>query len=140
MSNQQTGQPNYRLALIVMLAVYILASGAIPLPWINPQPDTPVVTTPKATAATYVYEKDQTAVPPPVSFALNRLNREKGVVATLFEDDTTDGTGEIPDQYRVPVTAARAAGLPALVVTGGDTVLNVVKNPKTEQETFEAVP
>lgn len=95
--------------------------------------------TDKATAATYVYEKDDTAVPPPVLAGLNRLNREKKLLATLFEDDTTDGTGEIPEQYKVSLAAARQAGLPALVMTAGDKVLRVVKAPKTEQAVMEAL-
>lgn len=102
-----------------------------------PGPTTP--TTP-ATAVTYVYEKDVTAIPSPVAAGLNRLNREKKIVATLFEEDTVDGTGQTPEQYRVPLSAAQAAGLPALVVTAGATVLKVVKAPTTEQQVMEAAP
>jgi hypothetical protein len=60
------------------------------------------------------------------------------VVATVFEDDTRDGSGEVPDQYKVPLAAAQQAGLPALVVTAGDKVLKVAKDPKTEAEVMEA--
>jgi hypothetical protein len=108
-----------------------------------PDPTTPTVpkpgpTTP-ATAATYVYEKDVTAIPSPVAAGLNRLNREKKIVATLFEEDTVDGTGQTPEQYRVPLSAAQSAGLPALVVTAGAAVLKVVKAPTTEAAVLEAV-
>lgn len=91
----------------------------------------------KPTAVTYVYEKDETAVPAPVKAAINTLNKQ-GIVATLFEDDTVDGTGETPEQYKVPLAAAKEATLPALVVTAGSKVIRVVKNPKTEAEVLEA--
>jgi hypothetical protein len=101
-----------------------------------PGPTTPMT---PATAATYVYEKDVTAIPSPVAAGLNRLNREKKIVATLFEEDTVDGTGQTPEQYRVPLSAAQSAGLPALVVTAGAAVLKVVKAPTTEAAVLEAV-
>lgn len=97
--------------------------------------------TTKATAAVYVYEKDQTgSVPGPVLVALDKLNREKKILATTFEDDTTDNTGETPEQYKIPLAAARTAGLPALVVSAGAKVVRTVKDPKTEQAVLEAVP
>jgi hypothetical protein len=107
-----------------------------------PGPDPPpVVVDPSVPmAATYVYEKDDTAIPVGVSTGLNRLNRERGVLATLFEDDTRDGDGDVPDQYRVALAAAVQAGLPAFVVTAGDKVLVVVKAPTTEAQILEAVP
>jgi hypothetical protein len=118
------------LALIVG-GLMLLNGGNLPsLPTVSPE---------KATAATYVYEKDVTAVPVPVLVAINRLNREKKVVASHFEEDTTDGDEQVPDQYRVPLKAAQDAGLPSLVVTAGEKVLKVVKDPKTEQQVMEAV-
>ncbi len=98
----------------------------------------PLPETAKATAATYIYEKDQHTIPSPVLVALNKLNRA-GLVATTHEVDSTDGTGEVPDQYKVPVEAAKQAGLPALVVTADKKVLRVVKDPKTEEQVLEAV-
>lgn len=97
---------------------------------------TPVAT---ADAAVYVYEKDSSAAPSGVMAGINRLNREKGIVATLFEDDTTDGDGDVPEQYREPLRAAREAGLPAFVVMGAGKVLRVVK-VATADEVVEAVP
>jgi hypothetical protein len=117
------------LALIVG-GLMLLNGGKLPVPTVRPQ---------KATAVTYVYEKDVTAVPVPVLVAINRLNREKKVVASHFEEDTTDGDEQVPDQYKVPLKAAQDAGLPALVVTAGEKVLKVVKDPKTEQQVLEAV-
>lgn len=119
--------------LLALALLWIVLGGQLPgCPTLSPSV--------QATAATYVYEKDDGSVPPPVLAALNRLNRERKLAATAFEDDTLDGQGQVPDQYQVPLAAAQEAGLPALVVTGGDKVLNVVKDPKTEEAVMEAVP
>lgn len=101
-------------------------------------PATPPNTT--ATAATFIYEKDQHEVPKPVLAALNRLNREKKIYATILEADTTDGTGQVPEQYKVALAAAKQKGLPCLVVTSGANVLTIVSNPKTEADVLKAVP
>jgi hypothetical protein len=122
------------LYLVVALLLFWQRGGVTPD--VNPGPGP---SPSKATAATYVYEKDEHAVPGGVQAAFNKLNREKRVVATLFEADTKDGTGDTPDQYRVPLAAAKEAGLPALVVTAGDKVLKVVKDPRDEQSVLEAV-
>lgn len=93
-----------------------------------------------ATAAVYVYEKDATAVPTGVTVGLNRLNRERQIMATLVEADATDGNGDVPDQYRAAVQAARAKGLPSLVVLSGSTLLSVVQAPATVDAVMGAVP
>jgi len=106
-------------------------------------PTTPADPTKKATAATYVYLKDPNGsanVPAAVMGTLNRLNREKKIIATLFEQDTTDGTDDVPEQYKIPVAEAKKVGLPCLVVMAGSTVLKVVKAPTTEAQVWEAVP
>jgi hypothetical protein len=91
----------------------------------------------KVTAVVYVYEKDQGSVPPPVLSALDKLNRQ-GITATSFEDDSTDGTGDVPDQYKAALPAAREAGLPSLVVSAGERVLRTVKGPTTEEQVIES--
>lgn len=93
-----------------------------------------------ATAAVYVYEKDKSPVPPGVTTGIDRLNRERKIVATLLEADTTDGTGDVPDQYRAALAAARRAGLPAMVALAGQTVLRTTRAPATEAAVLEAVP
>lgn len=93
---------------------------------------------PAATAAVYVHEKSDTQVPTEVQTALDKLNRE-GIVATVFDVDTTDGTGDTPDQYKAALAAAKEAGLPALVVMAGDTPIEVVSDPQTESDVLEAV-
>ena len=99
-----------------------------------------VDTTGSATAAVYVYEKDDGAVPPFVTVAINKLNRERRVVATLLEADTTDGTGDVPDQYQAALDAARKAGLPAVVALAGRQVIRVTPRPGSEAAVMEAVP
>jgi hypothetical protein len=100
-----------------------------------------IVATPELpTAAVYVYEKDVTAVPTGVVVGLNLLNRDRGIVANLYEADTTDGTGDVPDQYRSALAAATASGLPALVVLSGTTVLSVTPAPEDSDAIVRAVP
>jgi hypothetical protein len=99
-----------------------------------------VDTSGSATAAVYVYEKDDGGVPPFVTVAVNRLNRERKVVATLLEADTTDGDGDVPERYRSALDAARKAGLPAVVALAGRTVLRVTPRPGSEAAVMEAVP
>ena len=117
---------------------FTVGPAPVPTPQPNPTPQpTPIQA---ATAVTYIYEKDQNSVPPQVLSGLNRLNREQGIVATIFEVDTKDGTGDTPEQYKVPVAAAKTAGLPTLVTTGKERqVLRVIRNPKSEAEVMEAV-
>jgi hypothetical protein len=100
----------------------------------------PVVVVPpvKVDRVTYLYEKDKTNVPRPVAEALNTLNGQ-GIVATEFEIDTTDGTGEVPAQYSKSVSAARAAGLPCLVAEAGGKIVRVVANPTTLEMVMEVV-
>jgi hypothetical protein len=128
----------------------VVDDGVKPLPPEPPKPDPPkpdppkppvVDPTTKATAATYVYEKDSGGVPAAVMSGLNKVNRESKytITAGVCEDDPDDGTGDVPEQFKLPLKAAREAGLPALVVTAGDVVLKIVKAPKTEAEVTEAV-
>jgi len=88
------------ILLMVFLASLSQKPGPLPFP------------TTKVTAVTFVYEKDKHVVPPPVLAALNKLNREKGIVATVFEQDTVDGAGEVPEQYKATLAAAKEADAP----------------------------
>lgn len=120
----------------LILAVWIMfANGTISLPDWLPIPS--IVSPVTATAATYIYEKDNGGVPPAVSAGLSELNA-KGITATTFEEDTVDGSGQVPDQYKVSLPAAREVGLPALVVMAGETVKRVVKAPTTMEQVVEA--
>jgi hypothetical protein len=122
--------------LLLLAAGLVLLAGPLPeIPW-----TVPALTAPAVTAAVYVYEKDMTAVPTGVVIGLNVLNRDRGIVATLLEADTTDGDGEIPDQYRPALAAAKDRGLPALVVLSGSTVLSIVQAPADSDSVTGAVP
>lgn len=88
--------------------------------------------------AVVVYEKDEHVITSEVKAALNELNRS-GIQATLFEVDSKDGDGDVPEQYKLPLEAAKKAGLPAMVVMGGGKVLRVVTMPKTKAQVDEAV-
>lgn len=74
-----------------------------------------VVEKPKPDAVVYVYEKDDTSPPPELMVTLDKLNRV-GFLATAIDDDVTDGDGQVPDQYKAAIDAARLAGLPAIVL------------------------
>lgn len=131
---------------VVARWVVVSGKGPQPPPVVVPdEPDVPDPVKPEppptvtATSATYVYEKDIAPIPSAVSAALNRLNREQKIVATVFERDSRTGDGDVPAQYKPLIESARSAGLPALVVMAGDKVLRTVKDPKTEDAVMEAV-
>lgn len=88
----------------------------------------------KTTQATYVTD-DRRSCPGPVSAGLQALNKQ-GILATVFEKGTVDGTGEVPDQYKA--ANAAATEIPALVIQAGDSVTRVVKDPKTTEQVLEA--
>lgn len=115
------------VVLLILITLFAFGGDGSPL-------------SPAVTAVTYVYEKDETAVPSEVMAGLDRLNREKKVVATMIDDDVKNGNGETPAQYKAPIEAARKGGLPILVATNGATVVRTVKNPKTEAEVVGIVP
>ena len=104
-----------------------------------PVPPEPPVVVPDTVAVVYVYEKDDTAVPPGVAAALAKLNADGTAVATEFEQNTVDGTGETPEQYKVALAAAQSAGLPTLVVLHDGVPVKHVVNPQTMEDVMEAV-
>ncbi len=101
------------------------------------EPETPVTPFRKTDRVTYVYEKDDGTPPPAVAKAIDTLHRQ-GITATIFEEDTTDGTGQTPDQYKIALDAARKSGLPSLVVQAGPVVKLVNTKPTTEADVIEA--
>ena len=111
----------------------------------KPDPDQPTDPTlpplPKIpTAAVYVFEKDQGTPPPAVSAALHRLNTEReSFAASAVDQDIVTGAGQVPEQFRAAIQAAKQSGLPALVVLSGSEVLRVVRDPKTVEAVMEAV-
>lgn len=133
----QPNSGNDRTLLIIGLILIVLGllkvdlGGIFNLP-LN-QPST-------VTAAVYVYEKDDGPVPSGVYSGIEKLNREKNILASLFEDDTVDGNGDIPEQYKPALDAAKTKSIPALVVLSGTTAINVVEKPQTEAQILEAIP
>lgn len=127
------------VALLLCGGAITMAAGRGCTPPVD-LPDPPPVVQPVSpgTAVTYFYEKNQTAIPAAVQAGIDQLNR-RDIVATIYENDNTDGDDDVPEQYRVSLVAARGAGLPALVVMNGDKVVNVVKSPVTLEAVTGAV-
>lgn len=125
--------------LFLLLAGILMLAGTPALPILSRAPGV-LLPRVSATAAVYVYEKSDTAIPAGVTAGIDRLNRDRKIVATMLEDDTVDGTGDIPEQYKPAIEAARKSSMPALVVLAGKTVIRVVASPKTEQDVLGAVP
>jgi hypothetical protein len=95
----------------------------------------------KITRVTWVWEKDDGPIPRYVATALQKLSDPAGgysVVATDFEDDTTDGDGQVPDQYKLALETSKTTGVPVLVLQSDGIVVKTMK-PKTEAEILEAV-
>ncbi|MBK7363043.1 MAG: hypothetical protein IPJ01_12170 [Micavibrio sp.] len=106
-----------------------------PQPGPGPNPNQPGPLSPSAVRkVVLIYEKDQSQVSPQLRQAIHNLNvGSSGVVASVFEVDSTNGGGAIPKQFEAAVKAAKDAGLPALVSLGAnDVVLRTVRNPSTE--------
>lgn len=136
-------------AKIIVGLLLLAGTPALPIPgtlWTQPTPGpapapTPAPVSPSTvTAAVYVYEKDDGPIPPGVAAGIDRLNRERKIVASLFEDDTVDGTGETPDQYKPALAAAKSKCIPSLVVLAGTNAIKVVDRPKTADDVVGAVP
>jgi hypothetical protein len=117
--------------------------GTAPVPPIVPNPDDPnpppIDQSRKPLRVTYVWEKDQAAIPQAVQVALQQLNADGSVVATDVEQDVTDGDGDVPDQYKTAITEAKKAGVPALVVEFSDGTSRTMKDPRTAEQMAEAV-
>lgn len=135
MNKQLSG--NDRTLLIIGFILIILGLLKFDLEKVfkPPFPNKPTVT-----AAVYVYEKDDGPVPSGVYAGIEKLNREKNILASLFENDTVDGTGETPEQYKPALAAVQNLSIPALVVLSGTNAIRVVEKPQTETEVWEAVP
>lgn len=130
----------FAVTLVVGIAIGMVFSGGVRLPsfTLPSLPNFPSIVAPtQPTAVTYVYEKDAGGIPSGVASGISKLNAQ-GILATTFEEDTTDGSGETPEQYKAAKEAATKAGLPALVVQAGNVATKVVKGPTTEQHVLEA--
>lgn len=134
MSQQLSGDNKTLLIIGILLIVLGLLKFDFGIVFDIPNKPTVV------TAAVYVYEKDDGPIPTGVYTGIEKLNREKNILASLFEDDTVDGTGEVPEQYKPALDAARTKSIPALVVLSGTNIVTIVEKPQTEAEVLEAIP
>lgn len=117
--------------LAVLLIGYLVASNWGDLPDAI-APSKPV------DAVTYVYDKNGGGVPAVVQAGLDKLGEREGMIATAHEYGTTDGTGDTPEQYKVPEAEAKKAGVPALVAMAGGEVVRVVTDiPTTVKQVVE---
>ena len=114
----------------------VIVQGARPPPV---DPDDPPPTT-KVDRVTYVYERTQRPVPRGVSAALREINdTNESIIAAGVDKDIRTGDLKTPKQYEIAIEAAKKVGIPALVVQSGDSILKVVKDPKTKEEVLEAI-
>lgn len=126
-----------KLAFVAFAVVLLFAVTKWPPS--KPVVDQPPIVVPvtKVTAVVYVWEKDEAPMPSAVRDALDTLNRQ-GIIATEFEQNTKNGKGETPEQYKVPLAAAKIVGLPALIVMDGSKVIRTVKSPNSVAQVLEA--
>ena len=123
------------------LLVIVGGSPPVVVPPVDPLKPPPITDpSTKPTAAYYIFEKDDGAVPVPVQTALDKLVREKKIDARPIEQDVTDGTDRTPEAFKAPIAAAKQAGLPAFVVLAGTEILSVTKSPATEEAILKEVP
>lgn len=102
-------------------------------------PTDPPTNPSKVTRVTYIYEKDNNPIPKYIEKALQLINGEySGVVASIFEQNTTNLRGETPTQYQISLEAAKKAGIPCLVIQYADKTTKVL-SPKTVEEVMEEV-
>lgn len=130
------------LGILIVAIVLLAGTPVLPLAglarWLHWHTVSPIVV-PAPTAAVYVYEKDDGPIPPGVLSGIDRLNRERNIVASSFEDDSRDGTGNVPEQYRPALAAAKSASIPSLVVMSGTAAVRIVPRPTTEEQVMGAV-
>lgn len=85
-----------------------------------------------------VYESSATPVPRQVHNARFELEA-KGYEVRVVDADVVTGTGTVPLPLKPAIEAARAQGLPALVITNGEKVLKKIALPATAEEIVKAV-
>lgn len=130
--------PARRLGIAALLLVIAVSRGGCGIPGLPVGPS-------GVTAVVYVYEKDYGEPPAVIRATISKIDSEGKIRASVFEEDTTDGTGEVPEQYKVPLATARDKGFPTeevpavLVVMAGDKSVRFMKAPKTEQDVMQVV-
>ena len=134
MNDQQN--PLMTLFLIGGLA-FLLMSGPCQKP---PETSPPATTIQAIDRLTYVYEKDEGGVPSAVLAALSALElSDASVRVSVFEDDTTDGDGQVPEQFKSAKAAAEKHGSPCVVSEASGQVIAVVLSPRTKDDVLKAL-
>lgn len=131
------------MSAAIALAVAAWQIGPAPAPRPGPGP-APVVEpdvepTPQVTSVVYLHKKS-TRIPPAVKGAINEINRGGEIRASLHLYSTTDGDGEVPDQFKPAVEAVSEHELPTLVILAGDEVVDRIADPRTKDDVLEALP
>ena len=119
---------------LALLAIAWVVRSADSVPTVPP--DTPVEV--KTDLAAVVYESEEMSLAPYVIGAANEIGAS-GIEVRLIDDDVTTGNDNQPAQVKLAIEAARANGLPALVVMGGGKVLRVVDLPTSKEAIVGAV-
>lgn len=121
---------NIRLILIILVLLLLKNGGSFP--------NVISIPTRKITHLVYVFEKDKTAKPPDVEYALIKINNDSNseVVAYPFEWDDTSGDDDLSPTNLAAKEKAKEIGLPCLISLSGNEVIKWVKDPKTEEDVF----
>lgn len=122
-----------RTLSILLLATTLTLIGC-------PDPIPPVVPVETISKITYVYEKDEGGVPSAILAALSEVeSSHASVTVSVFEDDTVDGTGQVPVQFQRAKEASDKYGRPCLVAESVERVVRVRLKPKGREDVLYAL-
>ena len=87
------------------------------------------ITTGKTTMAVVVYESSEQPIAPYAMAARDRIEAA-GIEYRITDKDVETGDGQTPAELKPAIDAAKAVGLPSLVIQAGETVQRVVPFPQ----------
>jgi hypothetical protein len=122
--NQQANNGTVLLILVLLVAWFFLQ---------GPGSKAPVFSPPGPMLVVVVYESSEMPLPTQTYDARPKIE-EAGHEFRVVDDDVEDGDGQMPDELKLAIPAAREHGLPALVVQSGDEILKVLDLPETAEE------
>jgi hypothetical protein len=111
---------NNRIILLI-IAMLLANAGVLPIPG--------VTTNGKTTMAVVVYESSEQPIAPYAMAARDRIEAA-GIEYRITDKDVETGDGQTPVELKPAIDAAKAAGLPSLVMQAGEAVQRVVPFPK----------
>lgn len=109
------------IVIAILIALLLANVVVIPIPGI--------VTTDKTTMAVVVYESSEQPIAPYAMAARDRIEAA-GIEYRITDKDVETGDGQTPVELKPAIDAAKAAGLPSLVMQAGETVQRVVPFPQ----------